>query len=141
MAWNLASLQKCGTVEFRRPPGVKTPADAQKWATFAVAFVCAATESDWQAPWLSNKRSATVAELQSFVSSGLKLLGWERFLNPRALTENTSPATPLEYFDWEEVKRKLAKANKASGFEEKVGLTLDSLSAKVVVPGCVDFRC
>ncbi|KAH6628431.1 putative amidoligase [Chaetomium tenue] len=43
VSWNLAPLSQCGTIEFRRPPGVRTAVDAQKWATFAVAFVCAAT--------------------------------------------------------------------------------------------------
>ncbi|KAK3297109.1 uncharacterized protein B0H64DRAFT_473261 [Chaetomium fimeti] len=110
VSWNLASLHKSETVEFRRPPGVKTAAAAQKWATFAVAFVCAGTQSDWQAPWLLNKRSATVGELQSFVSSGLELLGWEHLLDTRELTENTSSAMPLEHFDWEGVKRKLGES-------------------------------
>ena len=120
VTWNLASLDRCGTVEFRRPPGVTAAANAKKWAAFVVAFVCAATQSNWQAPWLSRKRHASVAELQSFVGHGIDLLGWGTFLNPRGLVENTSPAVPLEYFDLEEVKRKLAKANKESGFEEKV---------------------
>jgi hypothetical protein len=126
VSWNLASLQKCGTVEFRRPPGVDTPADAQKWAAFTVAFACAATQTDWHTPWLSNNRHATVAELRAFVSRGLKLLGWERFLDPRVLTEITDPAMPFTAFDLEEVKRKLAKANRASGIEEKVGLVLNA---------------
>ncbi|KAK4234622.1 hypothetical protein C8A03DRAFT_37599 [Achaetomium macrosporum] len=119
VAWNFGCLSRCGTVEFRRPPGVTAAADAQKWAAFAVAFVCAATQSNWQAPWLSSKRHASVAELQSFVGRGLDLLGWGTLLDPRALVENTSPAEPLEHFDLEEVKRKLAKA-KERGFEEKI---------------------
>ncbi|KAH6855005.1 hypothetical protein B0I37DRAFT_45119 [Chaetomium sp. MPI-CAGE-AT-0009] len=96
VSWNFGCLTTCKTAEFRRPPGVKTAADAQKWAAFTVAFVCAATKTDWQTPWLSSKNNATVAELQSFVAHGLRLLGWENFLDPSKLTENTSPAMPLE---------------------------------------------
>ncbi|KAK4249196.1 hypothetical protein C7999DRAFT_39747 [Corynascus novoguineensis] len=120
VAWNFGPLSRCGTVEFRRPPGVMAATDAQKWAAFAVAFVCAATQSNWQAPWLSSKRHASVAELQSFVGRGIDLLGWKTLLNPRGIVENTSPAVPLEYFDLEEVNRKLAKAKRESGFEEKI---------------------
>lgn len=122
VSMNFSTISSYGTVEFRRPPGVNTSADAQKWAAFAVAFVCASFNPEWDhGSWATVNRHATVKDLQSFIRSGIQLLGWPQWiLDPNTLVENTSPKQPPEYHHAEEIKRKLAKAEKESGFEEKV---------------------
>ncbi|KAL2017758.1 hypothetical protein VTK56DRAFT_1676 [Thermocarpiscus australiensis] len=124
VSMNFANVdnEKCNTVEFRRPPGVKTATDAQKWAAFTVAFVRAAIEPHWYDQWVSSRHHASVQDLQKFVKGGLNLLGsgWGNLLDPRQLVEDTSPPLRFEAFKLEEVKRKLAKAVKESPFEEKV---------------------
>ncbi|KAG7291206.1 hypothetical protein NEMBOFW57_001218 [Staphylotrichum longicolle] len=121
VSMNFASIAMYGTVEFRRPPGVKSSAEAQKWAAFAVAFVSASFNPYWDyRSWANVKRYATVEELQSFISSGIQLLGWPQgVLDPKTLVENTSSRQPPEYHHAEEIMRKLAKANKESAFEQK----------------------
>ncbi len=122
VSMNFQPISSYGTVEFRRPPGVKTAADAQKWAALAVGFVSASFDPGWDyQAWSARKRHATVEELQSFISRGLALVEWPRtVLDPRVLVENTSTYEPPEYSHAEEIIRKLAKANKESGFAEKV---------------------
>ena len=126
VSMNFRPIGSYGTVEFRRPPGVKTAADAQKWAAFAVSFVSASFDPNWDyQAWSTRTRHATVEELQSFISRGLELVEWPRtVLDPRVLVENTSTYQPPEYCHAEEIIRKLAKANKESGFAEKVSALL-----------------
>jgi hypothetical protein len=123
---NFIPLKQCGTVEFRRPPDIKTAADAQKWAAFAVAFASAALQPDWHLPWVTRPRHATVEELQTFVQGGVKLLGWPKsVLDTSILVENTSQVEPPAYDHVEETKRKLAKANREiSGFAEQVSIVI-----------------
>lgn len=127
VSWNLAPLTSSGTVEFRRPPGVGTPADAKKWVAFTLGFVCAAVQANWHAQWSSKKTHATVSDLHSFLRTGLQLLGWQGYLDPRSLVEDTSPPKTLEWYELEEVKRKKAKAEQQTGFEEKASLVFSPI--------------
>ncbi|KAL2173910.1 putative amidoligase enzyme-domain-containing protein [Thermothelomyces heterothallicus CBS 202.75] len=125
VSWNISAVVSGGggTVEFRRPPGVKTAAEAQKWAAFTLAFVCAATQSSsWVDRWQGEKKHAGVGELQSFVTEGLRRLGWEKraVLTPAVLKEDNSTAIPPSAFGEELIKRKLEKGNRTSAFEKKM---------------------
>ena len=123
VSMNFAPLAaSCGTVEFRRPPGVKTAADAHKWTAFTLAFVSACLEPNWHTAWAATNKHATVAHLQQFVQRGVARLGWKAGVLdvPRAIVEDKSPATPPSAFDLELIKRKIAKANSESEFVKKI---------------------
>ena len=66
---------KCGTVEFRRPPDVRTAPEAQRWAAFALALVSAFLEPAWDDAtaheWSAKRSNATVAQLHTFLHHGL----------------------------------------------------------------------
>ncbi|KAJ6442646.1 hypothetical protein O9K51_03821 [Purpureocillium lavendulum] len=48
LSWNFSRLaDDCGTVEFRRPPGVSNAASATEWAQFTLSFVRNAIAHDW----------------------------------------------------------------------------------------------
>ncbi|KAM0276814.1 hypothetical protein ACHAQH_006349 [Verticillium albo-atrum] len=68
MSWNFGNLtDSCGTVEFRRPPGVDSAAKAKHWAGFALAFVANALITDWDNSELREyKGHGTVADLQKY---------------------------------------------------------------------------
>jgi hypothetical protein len=112
--------EDCGTIEFRRPPGVKTAAAAKRWTAFTMGFVRATMEPGWHEKWSSKKNGATVSDLQNFVKTGLGLLGWGDVVDTRTFVEDHSTATPLSAFNLQEVKRKLAKAANEGEFEKKV---------------------
>jgi hypothetical protein len=113
--------EDCGTIEFRRPPGVKTAAAAKRWTAFTMGFVRATMEPGWHDKWSSKKNGATVSDLQDFVKMGLGLLGWSSFVDTRTFVEDHSTATPLSAFSHQEIKRKMAKAANEGEFEKKVG--------------------
>ncbi|KAL2165947.1 hypothetical protein VTG60DRAFT_3567 [Thermothelomyces hinnuleus] len=121
VSWNLAPLDNCGTVEFRRPPGVKTASEVQNWAAFTLAFVSAATRPAWHAPWAARREHATVKDLRDFLSQGCTRLGWgDNVLNPANLKVHNEPAAPHTYFGDDLIKRKRDKAKKEGGIEEKI---------------------
>ena len=65
---------KIGTVEFRRPPGSRTLADALKWVHFTTKFVWAATERGTQDYFRNLKGKPTKSELKDFMKIDETLL-------------------------------------------------------------------
>jgi hypothetical protein len=121
VSMNFAALDITGTVEFRRPPAVKTATEAQKWIAFTVAFVCAALEPDWHHSWSSRKYHASVEDLQAFVGRGIKLLGWQpEILDPQTLVEDKSRPKKFKWFKAEEVRAKLSEVENKSAFGPEV---------------------
>ena len=127
----------CGTVEFRRPPGVETAQDAQKWAAFALAFMSASLTPAWAADAKarsSTNKNATVAELQTFLQQGLTHLAgatgikdWKSVMVPKSFVEHHGePYRPSQYGPGA-IHAKLEKAAKGSSFEQKVRLLFSFL--------------
>ncbi|TWU71855.1 hypothetical protein ED733_003304 [Metarhizium rileyi] len=73
-SWNFKHLRsECGTLEFRRPPGVETAEEAIYWAAFALGFIKGAMTCDWSIKKMS-KAHADSKALKSFVHDGLSQL-------------------------------------------------------------------
>ncbi|KAK4040551.1 putative amidoligase enzyme-domain-containing protein [Parachaetomium inaequale] len=130
----------CHTVEFRRPPGVKTAEAAKRWVGFALGFVSAALDpnSGWEQLWspVPAKKDATVDNLQSFIGNGLERLAnltgrrnWKSVVDPKSF--KTDPSNPLALKKYEPgvIQAKLLKAMKQLGsFEEKVATSVTNSS-------------
>lgn len=126
MSWNFKHLvQPCGTVEFRRPPGVRSATAANHWVAFTLGFVSEALRADWS-PLQNTKDCATVNSLRQFVIEGVKRL--EQACQGALITErivvDNSPPTVYSAAELESIKRKkAAKANMPSPFAQKVRLS------------------
>jgi hypothetical protein len=126
MAWNFQNVTKrCGTIEFRRPPGADSAAKAIHWAAFALGFVTRAMAVDW-APLESRSTVGSVADLHAFVTQGLQMLGptCSGALNDAKMVEDTSAPTVLTAAELAAIdeKMKVKEKVKASPFVEKVCL-------------------
>ncbi|KAG7284431.1 hypothetical protein NEMBOFW57_010804 [Staphylotrichum longicolle] len=119
----------CGTVEFRRPPGVDNAQDAKKWTAFALAFVSAALTQAWTAAageWSSKNAHASVAQLHAFLQQGLthlahatRLEGWKQMIVPKSFMEISKPPFRPSDYGSGVIQAKLKKAAKESLFEVK----------------------
>ncbi len=121
-------LGGCGTVEFRRPPGVATAADAQRWAGFALAFVASSLTPAWNTAaatrWAPTSDTATVADLQAFLQQGLTHLAqntgqskWKSVMVPKSFVLDTSSPTPLSHYTISVLEAKRRKAAEPGSFE------------------------
>ncbi|KAM0335785.1 hypothetical protein ACHAQA_000835 [Verticillium albo-atrum] len=121
MAWNFSHIgSSCGTVEFRRPPGVKTAADAKYWASFTLAFVREALTTNMDA-FRASAHHPGVRELATFLDNGMgKLDRASRGANFTAMREDTARPTVFTAAELRDIKRKKAKKDKEpSVFVEK----------------------
>ncbi len=116
----------CGTIEFRRPPGVRTAQEAQRWAGFAVAFMSASLSPNWNpaADWSSKTAHATVKDLHSFLGQGLAYLknathyDRKRVMIPGSFApDNAQPLARSDY-DNDLIRAKLEKAQQQGSFEK-----------------------
>lgn len=116
--WNFKHvLETCGTVEFRRPPGVKDADTACHWVAFTLGYVHQALNVDWNT-MCTTRDVPSVNDLASFVSRGAQDLGLTTL---RTIKEDTSGPTVFTVRELKEIKRKMAdKATKASPFAIKV---------------------
>jgi len=126
MAWNFTNIMNlCGTVEFRLPPGVKTPADAKHWASFALGFIASSLTFNWNSV-KPLKKYPTVSEAVTFINSGVRSLHphSQGALLAKLMKEDLSPPTVLSHEKLEQIKRLKAEKNKKlSPFAEKVSFT------------------
>ncbi|KAM7187543.1 hypothetical protein V8F33_011190 [Rhypophila sp. PSN 637] len=73
VGWNFQHVtDKCGTIEFRRPPGVDTADDALYWICFTVGFVSQAIRTDWNDKRYDKAGKPGAGDLDDFVRSGLR---------------------------------------------------------------------
>ncbi|KAL3428490.1 swim zinc finger domain protein [Phlyctema vagabunda] len=122
MSWNFSNIEAtCGTIEFRRPPGVQSAAEAKHWASFALGFISQALVSDLDA-LRNSKNYATVKQLEDFVRGGasrLERLSQGAFIT-QLLLENHSRPTGDSAAEIEIIRRKkAAKEKRGSVFVEK----------------------
>jgi hypothetical protein len=126
-------ISNCGTVEFRRPPGVTTAEEARRWAAFALGFVSASLDpkSGLNKQWSSmpGKDNATVRNLQEFVKNGLMRLAaltnktsWKNEVDTSSFKEDKSEPFSLTTYSANVIHAKLLKAEKESSYEHKVRL-------------------
>jgi len=100
LSWNFGNVtDKCGTVEFRRPPGVRSAQEAIHWAGFTLGFIFEALHVDWEQA-RTERHHQTVDDLQRFVYYGVYKLEptcldalindqfQENYLAPIPYTEN-----------------------------------------------------
>ncbi|RYO99400.1 hypothetical protein DL764_006822 [Monosporascus ibericus] len=124
MSWNFSNVtDECGTIEFRRPPGVGSAANARHWAGFALAFVSQAMATDWgSVSSASPKNHVSVLHLARFVGSGEDRLEppSRGALQRHAIREDTRPATVYSIHELAVIKRKkAAKEKEGSPFVQK----------------------
>ncbi|KAG9253975.1 uncharacterized protein F5Z01DRAFT_687403 [Emericellopsis atlantica] len=94
VSWNFGNLTTtCGTVEFRRQPGVKTAKEAKHRVGITLGFIRAALLTDW-GRYKTLKRHGSVQQLRDFVRSGIRTLcnGCVDAVVDVALVEDTNPA-------------------------------------------------
>lgn len=123
MAWNFWNVtNRCGTVEFRQPPGVKTAADAKHWAAFTLGFIQQALDSDFE-DVKHTRAHPDVSRLQYWVFKGLASLQVPPgALIPDLIVENKEPPKVWSAAHLEDVKRKkAAKEKELSAYAQKVG--------------------
>lgn len=79
LSWNFEHIAaSCGTVEFRRSPGVSSAAKAKHWARFTLGFIAAAAIGPQDPNFWNTRGKAkshpTVQSLDMFVQDGMKKL-------------------------------------------------------------------
>lgn len=75
VSWNFKHLgSECGTVQFRRPPGVKDARSALYWVAFTLGFLEGAMGHDWSNV-KEKKTHGAFHEFQSFIRGGVNRLG------------------------------------------------------------------
>jgi len=123
VSWNFENVKEhCGTVEFRRPPGVKTAKEASHWAAFTVGFIAQAMIVDWS-KYAKLREVGPVHELQAFILGGTQVLGPYCYgaLQKERIVEHDSEPTALSATELEAVERKMKdKDQTKSHFVEKV---------------------
>ncbi|KAM7200877.1 hypothetical protein V8F20_005119 [Naviculisporaceae sp. PSN 640] len=72
VSWNFQHVDDpCGTVEFRRPPGVSSAKDALHWIAFTFGFVSEAIKTDWDANEYNGTAVQDFTKLDQFVRRGI----------------------------------------------------------------------
>ena len=125
MSWNFGNItSQCGTVEFRRPPGVQSAAAAKHWAAFTLSFIAQAMSEDW-----SQKQSAKeypkVQRLLLFLVDGVNKLerASKNALNSSLIREDHSAPAVYSTAALQTIGAKMAdKRRKGSVFVTKVSL-------------------
>jgi hypothetical protein len=122
LSWNFMNIpQKCGTVEFRRPPGVNNKKDAIKWVAFALGYIAHALKvQNWRKVHNTTTYPST-HDLRTAIAEGLRVLGIDPRqtvgLMPDDLREAIIPsADQLVRIE----KSKKLKQNKPSPYIRKV---------------------
>ncbi|XXG97193.1 hypothetical protein Hte_003488 [Hypoxylon texense] len=114
VSWNFGHLAlDCGTVEFRRPPGVRSAAEAKHWAGVALGFVSQAIVTDYR-PAKTSSQYPSVNSLFDFVMGGIDRLGSISIgvANTRALVEDRSAATVHTAAELQAIARKKAEKSR-----------------------------
>lgn len=123
LSWNFKHLtDECGTIEFRRPPGVRSAAAANHWVSFTLGFISEALRTNWEA-LEAGKSHPQVVDLSNFVENGILRLEQtsQGALRAALLVEDRSPATVYSAAELARIKRKAAEKAKASSpFADKV---------------------
>ncbi|EGC47117.1 conserved hypothetical protein [Histoplasma capsulatum var. duboisii H88] len=75
LSWNFQNIgSACGTIEFRRPPALKSATEAIHWISFTLGFVAHSMQRDWSTVTQTNTFPSTNV-LRAAVVSGLQSLG------------------------------------------------------------------
>lgn len=126
LSWNFKHiLSKCGTVEFRRPPGVQTAQEAIKWTAFAIAYIAHAV---WLQDWnrvRATKTYPSTNELRAAIAAGLGKVGLDPQKIVGDLKDDEGKAPDVSQEELAQAnKEKRAKEQKKSIFVEKVQYTI-----------------
>jgi Putative amidoligase enzyme len=138
VSWNFAQvLGGSGTIEFRRPPGVKTPAEANHWIAFTLGYVAhAMVLQNWSTVKLTNTYPST-NNLRNAISTGVHLLPQQSQGALRSMADINLPATVFSPQELAKInKKKQDKANTMSVFTEKVCLIIHQYT-DLRVPGLI----
>lgn len=123
MSWNFMHVcSACGTVEFRRPPGVNNATNAIFWVAFTMGFIKAALDWNWDAE-NGKKAYPVVKTLRSFIIYGLQGMEptCQGIIGTGDIVENLDPSLSFSTAERAVIERKkAAKANKESGYAAKV---------------------
>lgn len=125
LSWNFQNVTNpCGTIEFRRPPGVASAAEAIHWAGFALCFVAQALGTNWAHPdFMKSKTHPTVSQLYDSLKWGEERLHplSRSALRPALAMEDRRPPSLLNVEEAIRVEMKQRDKNaEASPFAEKV---------------------
>ncbi|KAI0013059.1 hypothetical protein F4779DRAFT_613930 [Xylariaceae sp. FL0662B] len=111
MSWNFSNLvAQCGTVEFRRPPSVRTAAEARHWAGVALGFVSQAIATDFD-QYTTSRSYLSVGTLANFLTLGIKRLDGtcRGSLNEAAIKEDRSNPTVYTASELQAIANKKAE--------------------------------
>ncbi|KAK2812537.1 hypothetical protein FQN50_001181 [Emmonsiellopsis sp. PD_5] len=122
VGWNFSNvLGGCGTVEFRRPPGVRSSAEANHWIALALGYVAnAILLQDWSAIKVTKTHPST-ADLRNAITRGTQILGPGLNNALSSMADIDEPATRPSSAELARInQKKKDKADKRSLFAEKV---------------------
>lgn len=128
VSWNFANvLSTCGTVEFRRPPGVKADVDAKHWVAIALGYIAhAIAVQDWNTVKLT-KTYPSSQQLRNAITRGVQILGKNSLGALGPMADINRPATPVSPQELASIeKKKKDKSKKQSVFAEKVCFIINS---------------
>ncbi|KAL4798032.1 hypothetical protein BDV19DRAFT_386690 [Aspergillus venezuelensis] len=92
-SWNFENVpDDCGTVEFRRPPAVRSSEEANHWISFAIGFVACAIRRNDLPQLAASKGYPTVARLDEDIYRGLHSLSSTSHGALGSLAEDARPA-------------------------------------------------
>jgi Putative amidoligase enzyme len=135
LAWNFEHVRApCGTIEFRRPPGVKTSADAKHWISVVLGFTA---HTLWQQDWgrvAETKTHPGVTHLAACINDGLRLLEPTSRGALGRIAEDRRPAWYPDEAEAAKIRKKILE--KKSAFAVKVSskksLTKDFLTNDIL---------
>ena len=131
LSWNFKNALDigCGTIEFRRPPGVDKTTAAKHWAAFALGYTAHAIElQQWSKVRNTNSYPST-QDLRRAICSGVQALG-QNSQNALILSlledDNRLPTyfTLREFREFVGNKNKKVEAKKLRPYIEKVCFTI-----------------
>ncbi|WEW59373.1 hypothetical protein PRK78_004844 [Emydomyces testavorans] len=122
VSWNFSNvLGGCGSIEFRRAPGIKRSAEAKHWVAIAVGYAAfSLTVQDWDTV-RSTKTLPTTNALREAINKGVQTLGPMSQGALGAMPDINAAPRPVTAEELARInQKKKEKAKKLSVFAEKV---------------------
>ncbi|KUI52492.1 hypothetical protein VP1G_10340 [Cytospora mali] len=109
-SWNFEHItDPCGTVEFRRCPGVDNSEDAKHWINFTLGFIYQAAKANFDWNTVAGQREhPSVADLSAFVEQGIQGLESTCRALGRIVENNDRPSV----YTAEETSKRIQRAER-----------------------------
>ncbi|KAF7587319.1 hypothetical protein BBP40_007404 [Aspergillus hancockii] len=112
-------LNHCGTVEFRRPPGVDNSADAKHWIAFSPGFVSHSISLEGWEAMRKTKAYPSTDDLRENIMRGVQALRGESWASLKPILDDGREARVTTLDELDRISRR-KRVKKQSAFAEKV---------------------